>query len=379
MSIIYPANIDNLITLPEFSNKVSISNLNELRKAVINIETELGVKPSSIYSNVRGRLDLLESTLNSIVELGTPDATASTKGVLKLTEDLSGTSALPQVVGLHGRSLSISGQQDGYALIYNSLTDSYKFGAVTSPDATSSIKGVVTLTNNLAGTASSPQVVGLYGKSLSIVGQQDGYALVYNLLTDSYKFTAVVSPDATSSVKGIVTLTNDFGGTASLPQVIGILGKQIDSSIQQDGYCLSYNLAGNNYKFIKNNPSLFADLQLTSSLSTVLGLSAGSYYSLGQATLDTSSYKSYNTYSIDGVYYVINNASTNTLTLSLYNLTIGAEVINASFTNTSPTTFSVNFTPTAGINIYEIRGKLNIASPSGSDGFSVSNIKIRIL
>lgn len=379
MSIIYPANIDNLITLPEFTNKVSISNLNILRQAVINIETELGVKPSSIYSNVRGRLDLLESTLNSIVELGTPDATASTKGVLKLTEDLSGTSALPQVVGLHGRSLSISGQQDGYALIYNSLTDSYKFGAVTSPDATFSVKGTLKLTNDLSGTALLPQVVGLYGKSLSIAGQQDGYALVYNSLTDSYKFAAVISPDATSSVKGIVTLTNDFGGTASLPQVTGILGKQIDSSIQQDGYCLSYNLAGNNYKFIKNNPSLFADLQLTSSLSTVLGLSAGSYYSLGQATLDTSSYKSYNTYSIDGVYYVINNASTNTLTLSLYNLTIGAEVINASFTNTSPTTFSVNFTPTAGINIYEIRGKLNIASPSGSDGFSVSNIKIRIL
>lgn len=318
MSTKYPANIDNSTSLPVFSNKITPDLLNDLRQAVLNIQIEMGIEPSSIYSTVRGRIDYIESALNDLIAYGSPDATTLTKGIIKLSNDLGGTALLPQVTGIKSRQIDITNQQDGYALVYSSLTD-------------------------------------------------------------NYKFAPVVSSDASVSSKGIVKLSNDLGGTALLPQVTGILNKQIDASIQQDGYALVYNSSSTNYKFIKNNPSNFADVQLTSSINTILGSAAGVYYSLGQVSFNKSDYRSYNTYTLEGVYSVINSSTINTLTLSLYNLTIGSEITNASFTSTSPTSFSIIFNPTSGLNIYEVRGKINVALPSGADGFSVSNIKIRIL
>jgi hypothetical protein len=63
----YPAQIDNLITLLQATDKVSpVAGyiVNSLRSAILQIEMELGLKPSGIYSTVRARLDALEATLN---------------------------------------------------------------------------------------------------------------------------------------------------------------------------------------------------------------------------------------------------------------------------------------------------------------------------
>lgn len=64
----YPSQLDNNINFPPAINNITPINadaFNRLRDAILAIEKELGVKPSSLYSTVRGRLDVLESMANS--------------------------------------------------------------------------------------------------------------------------------------------------------------------------------------------------------------------------------------------------------------------------------------------------------------------------
>jgi hypothetical protein len=62
MSSQYPVVIDSSITLPpanDNSSAVDATKFNQLRDAVINIEAELGIKPSGTYGTVKERLDQL--------------------------------------------------------------------------------------------------------------------------------------------------------------------------------------------------------------------------------------------------------------------------------------------------------------------------------
>lgn len=68
MSTRYPASIDNSSNLPAAVDNVTgvnAASLNQLRGAILAIESELGVKPSSTFSTVRARLDALEAAINS--------------------------------------------------------------------------------------------------------------------------------------------------------------------------------------------------------------------------------------------------------------------------------------------------------------------------
>jgi hypothetical protein len=67
---IYPIAIDGSKQLPiaiDGITKINAHSVNNLREAILNIEKELGVQPSSFYSSVRERLDALE--VNSISPL----------------------------------------------------------------------------------------------------------------------------------------------------------------------------------------------------------------------------------------------------------------------------------------------------------------------
>lgn len=90
------------------------------------------------------------------------------------------------------------------------------------PDANSSTKGVIRLTGHLGGTADSPTVPGLADKeSTTNKGQPNGYAPLDGtgkVPTANLPAAASVS-DATTSSKGIVQLTGDLGGTATSPTV----------------------------------------------------------------------------------------------------------------------------------------------------------------
>jgi len=175
-----------------------------------------------------------------------PDANSSTKGSIKLTNNLSGTADSPEVI-----DLTITGEQLG-SILYHNGTDWVQLSPGTSgqilstngvgfaptwitvaglSDATSSVKGIVKLTNDLGGTADLPEV-----NDLTITGQVHGSILYFNgtnwvhlspgtsgqiLSTTGLGSNPqwISIPDATNSVKGIVQLTNDLGGTATSPEV----------------------------------------------------------------------------------------------------------------------------------------------------------------
>jgi len=60
---IYPEALDGTCQLPiaiDGVTKINAHSVNTLRSAIVNIEKELGITPSGIYSTVRARLDALE-------------------------------------------------------------------------------------------------------------------------------------------------------------------------------------------------------------------------------------------------------------------------------------------------------------------------------
>ena len=68
---IYPNAIDGFDQLPlaiDGITKINAYSVNNLREAILNIERELGIRPSSFYTTVRERLDALEMNTGSPVD-----------------------------------------------------------------------------------------------------------------------------------------------------------------------------------------------------------------------------------------------------------------------------------------------------------------------
>jgi hypothetical protein len=108
----FPAQIDNDVTLPKVIDNLSSvtgDSVNRLRAAIIAIENELGIKPSGVYSTVRGRLDALETAVNNLTEFS-------------LAGDLGGTPDSPLVVGMQGRPISSQTPLLNQVLTWNGTT-----------------------------------------------------------------------------------------------------------------------------------------------------------------------------------------------------------------------------------------------------------------
>lgn len=145
MATQYPSKIDNNTSLPEVSDLASVFSAevyNRLRNAIIAIETELGTKPSGVYTSVKNRFDTLENLIiGSSLELG---------------GDLSGSLDNASVIGIKGILISSDEPTNGQALVFN--------GSVWAPTL---ISGTFTPGGDLAGTESSQQVI-------SLTGDEDG-------------------------------------------------------------------------------------------------------------------------------------------------------------------------------------------------------------
>ena len=200
---------------------------------------------------------------------GASDATTTTKGVVQLAGDLSGTAAAPTVPGLTSKTdkATLTTKGDVYVATGSATVTRLGVGADNSvltadaaqatgvkwaavpsaPDATTGSKGIVQLAGDLAGTAASPTVPGLSGKTdkstLTTKGDlyvatgastvtRIGVGADTNVLTaDSTQASGVkwaapaTTADATTISKGIVQLAGDLSGTAASPTVPGLANK----------------------------------------------------------------------------------------------------------------------------------------------------------
>jgi len=131
-----------------------------------------------------------------MARLPTPGGDQNTWGTvlndfLSIAHNTDGTLKDAAITGLAGQSVSSSAPADNDVLAYNSLTQEWEPvapGAVSVPDASAGVKGILKLTGDLAGTADIPLVPGLSTKA------------------DSSALTAHTS--ATTSVHGIANTAN---------------------------------------------------------------------------------------------------------------------------------------------------------------------------
>lgn len=159
MATKYPSQIDNTSTLPRVvdnSTPIKASTINNLRDVIISIESELGVKPSSVYGTVKARLDYLEGILN-------------TSQIISLSNDLGGTASLPKVIGIQGNPVSSIDPESGQVLTWN--------GSVWIPlDPDSPIE----FNGDLSGTDTNQSVVGLKGYPIATYSPADNDVLQYS-------------------------------------------------------------------------------------------------------------------------------------------------------------------------------------------------------
>ncbi|CCV02202.1 hypothetical protein IIV30_007L [Invertebrate iridescent virus 30] len=147
-----------------------------------------------------------------------PDATSSVKGIVQLSGDLSGTASAPVVSPLaitnaKLANLSAVSQLKGSSSTASTATDISLGSGLSMSGSTLSVN-----TSSLSST-----FLPLSGGTMSgAISQPLAPAVGSDVANKAYidaQVAAVVVPDATTSVKGIVQLAGDLSGTASAPVV----------------------------------------------------------------------------------------------------------------------------------------------------------------
>jgi hypothetical protein len=188
----------------------------------------------------------VQNIVSSSVQTGisasaTPDATASTKGKIKLTNDLGGTADQPTVNSIGGvSSATISNLPSDIALRATIASPSFT-GTPTAPTAAPG-----TSTNQIATTAYVASVVG-----------------------------GSATPDADASTKGKIQLANDIGGTAAAPTVNSVGG--VSSSTIAT---IPTTIASNTASITANTNSIASNASNITSLQTSVASNTASITSL---------------------------------------------------------------------------------------------------
>ncbi len=212
----YPAQIDDSITLPvsaDNSTLVRAAVLNELRTAVIAIESALGVSPASVYGSVRERIAALETSLNTVAN-----------NAVVLGGDIGGTNISPLVIGLRGITILDIEPESGQVLAYNGL------GWVpTAPDVAG---GAFQADGDLSGSNVSQTVIALQGYSVGDTDPTDGYVLTWSDFSTSWE--PLAAPVGFSA-------GGDLSGTESSQTVIALQGFDVAATTPTDGFVLTWS------------------------------------------------------------------------------------------------------------------------------------------
>jgi hypothetical protein len=288
MTSTYPAQIDNSLSLPpavDSQTPVNANSVNQLRTAILNIETALGTNPGGVYGSVGAAIISIANSIGN--------------GGVQIGQDLGGTLHSPLVVGIYGRPVSsvapVSGQSltwNGIAWVPTNLDSSVALvGDVTgliSANTISSLQGFPLsivgpttgqfLTYNgsrwvnssgnfvaggdLSGTATSQTVIRIQGRSVSNTAPTTGQSFVWN-----------GSAWTPTSFSGAVTLAGDVTGTAGANAIAELQGYPLVISDPLNGQVLTYNTSEG--KWINGASSGFVpggDLSGTSTSQEVIGI-----------------------------------------------------------------------------------------------------------
>ncbi|MEY2760443.1 MAG: hypothetical protein RLZZ96_343, partial [Bacteroidota bacterium] len=304
------------------SNTASITaEITRATNAEAALDTRITSNTASITSNTADIL--LRATINSPSFTGTPTAITAAPGTS--TTQIATTEFVSGLVG----------------------------GAAT-PDANATTKGKLQLTGDLAGSAESPLVSKIGGKSITL-----GAALTtsgnFTTTITTTEVTNVTLPtsgrlatidevgaaiggaapvDATSTVKGILKLTNDLGGTSDVPTVNsigGVLSSTISTIASSVTSATSNNIPLTIVKRDSNGD--FSTGTITGTLSgTASGLTT-------PRTISTTGDVAYTSPAFDGTADVTNTATVNSVggVASATITTIASSVISATSSNTANT------------------------------------------
>ncbi len=146
-----------------------------------------------------------------------------------LTEDVApGSVGGVKVVGLDNRPITHqSTLNNGDVLTYSGGS----WSASALPDASASSKGVVKLINDLGGTSENPLVTGFYGQSLdqdSMISPSNKQMIQYV----SYEGPGNGRWEAVS-LNSVISFSGDLTGDPTIQRCIGWSGKELDSSFQE--------------------------------------------------------------------------------------------------------------------------------------------------
>jgi hypothetical protein len=117
---------------------------------------------------------------------------------------------------------------------------------ITVSDATTTSKGVVQLAGDLSGIAAAPTVPGLATKQPTLVSGTNIKTVNGNSLLGSGD-VVISTPDATTSTKGIIQLAGDLSGTAAAPTVPGLVPLNDRITVLENIQDLDTNFTGQAY------------------------------------------------------------------------------------------------------------------------------------
>jgi hypothetical protein len=230
----YPAAIDTNITLQPITDgkPVTGSSVDQLRVAIIAIESQLGVKPSATYATVRARLDTIEGLVGNLK-------------IIELQKDLGGTLENPEVIGIYGRPISSVAPTVGEVLIWD--------GIAWSPG---NQPAVVNFGGDLTGNPLSQKVIGLQNRPISSTAPTTNQVLTWN--GTSWAPAAggggggVVIFDGGSPVQNLTTIKTNQTATDSTKN--GIINFGADTTGLTTGVTSSFaTLLGGDQNVITND------------------------------------------------------------------------------------------------------------------------------
>ena len=320
----YPVQIDSSLTLPTVADNftpVSGSVVNNLRDAVLNVQKELGVKPSGTFGTLRARVDDHETNIAALetdrVQLGGDiGGTVSSPAVLSLTGissivagpslALSGYVKFGSVAGTSGSlrfpmtATNIVSIDDGvggqyHVLQYSSGSSSTTVGKTALNLELEAATAHINATN-LAVFGASNTSVGFGGGS-QVVSLPDATTVPTTNPTGGiviYSESGVLKyRDASGTIYTLdngVTFAGDISGTDTSQTVVAIQNRAIGTGTPNDGDILKWNATATEWQAQPLNIGSFSaggDLTGSDTSQQVIGLTGTAGVVAGPSTAIT--------------------------------------------------------------------------------------------